>query len=453
MGTREAISGLLLALLWSGALLAGGLAEWEGYCKDPKGFAELRKGRFVLRCPKVFIAPGPKPPTGEEKVDEFAGELATMTTEKFEKIKEAALRFEKERAAAEKRVAELKAEFDEEGLVYAEKRLQENTRLAEEYKIRVRRTEEWIAEKKQEAENARKGLRKPKPKVTETHEAQVADYFKLARALDGAERDINQADALIGGYETNIWQDGQVRIFLTTERKDWEALKSRPPLVDMAPVVSVDARNRALWVLATPSSTNQLGKAISYAALELYLEEGLKMLGGTADLADTLRIGFCADLSGLDRLLLPGRVVNPPYIPDDKLLLPSELFNMVSLENLEKRVYFLRQSAAMAAVLRQSGSEAYGTFLRKYNGGNSGIRHSFENLVVHATWGQEFDDFCNCLPERGFFPLTKTAITNPAALQEWQEKWKVADENYNKAQDAKSDRRSGHTTIRHHRYH
>ena len=109
-----------------------------------------------------------------------------------------------------------------------------------------------------------------------------------------------------------------------------------------------------------------------------------------------------------------------PYSPLELLLLPEELFLPPGIKDPERRLYFLRQSRALASNLFLAGEAKFVDYINTVKGGNSGFRNSFQNLYVSDKWAGNYDDFCKNLNLRVFYPLTKEPMTDPLALDKWE---------------------------------
>ena len=208
------------------------------------------------------------------------------------------------------------------------------------------------------------------------------------------------------------------KIYVVTDSKRFAALKGKDDLTP-ADNVSVDSKARSILVCASPAVKPQLSASIKYGVASLILKEYINSVNPEGELCDALRVGICAHCACLNTVVEPDKIVTLPYLMEDKLLLPSELFWPSKL-NLEKKLYFTRQSRALASNIFLASETKLVEYIKIVKNGNSGFRHSFPNLYVSDKWAGSFDDFCNGLKKRVFYPLTKEPMADPLALAKWQ---------------------------------
>ena len=209
------------------------------------------------------------------------------------------------------------------------------------------------------------------------------------------------------------------KIYLVTDSKRFANLKGKDEF-SPAGNVSVDKKTRSILVCATPASRPQLEKSIGYGVVSLILREYMDSVNPEGALCDALRIGLCAHCSCLNAVVEPNRIVTRPYLLEDKLLLPSDLFWPPKMDDLEKKLYFTIQSRALVSNIMLASEPKFVEYLKVVKGGNSGFRNSFQYLYVSDKWAGSYDDFCNGLNKRIFYPLTKEPMTDPLAVAKWQ---------------------------------
>lgn len=215
------------------------------------------------------------------------------------------------------------------------------------------------------------------------------------------------------------FSDDRCKIYVLTDPKRFAALKGKDGLTP-ADNVSVDSKARSVLVCATPGNRLQLGNSMKYGVASMILKEYMDSVNPEEELCDALRVGFCAHYSRLNAVVEPSRIVTLPYLLEDKLLLPTDLFWPPKMDDLEKKLYFTIQSRALVSNIFLASEPKFVEYIKTVKGGNSGFRNSFQNLYVSDKWAGSFDDFCNGLKKRVFYPLTKEPMADPLALAKWQ---------------------------------
>ena len=392
---------------------------WAKALPDNEKNEIVKEGYFTIHCPKTFIAPGPAPvdPT-QEGLNEDAYDFSDMTPDKLMRQKAALKRYEKEYKAAEKRIKELEEEFDEETLVYAEKRYKENKNLYDKTKVYVEKGEAWLADLRARY-LARKAGIKPRK---ETHETRLKDYFKLYFVCRTATEVVNALQTDFDEEGTVIWNNGAFDIYMVTDEKAFEDLKARSLIFTPCSMISQDPYSKNLLVYVSASDTNTLVQAVSYAACAAFLKEFVEKHNPGRELNDAISLGISANYSKLNHICKPGKTFTLPFLLQEKLLPLTQVFNPSKFKNDTEALYFLRQSKALADFFRRHSMESFREFVKKSKGGNSGVRTDYDLLNIKEHWSTDFDNFCKNVPYRIFWPLTKEAVTNPHALEAWSKK-------------------------------
>jgi len=221
------------------------------------------------------------------------------------------------------------------------------------------------------------------------------------------------------GKKLHVTVTNSFKIYVVTDPKRFAALKGKD---DLSPVGNIcfDSKARSMLVCATPANKPKLGYSLRYGVASLILKGHMDAVNPEGELCDALTVGICAHCSCLNDVVEPDRIVTLPYLLEDKLLLPEELFLPPGMKDPERRLYFLRQSRALASNIFLAGEAKFAEYINTVKGGNSGFRNSFQNLYVSDKWAGNYDDFCKNLNFRVFYPLTKEPMTDPLALDKWE---------------------------------
>lgn len=228
------------------------------------------------------------------------------------------------------------------------------------------------------------------------------------------------------GKKLDVTVTNSFKIYVVTDPRRFAALKGKG---DLSPAdnISVDSKNRSILVCATPANKTKLGNSLRYGIASLILKKHMDAVNLEGELCDALRVGICAHCSCLNDVVKPNKIVTLPYLLEDKLLLPDDLFLPPKMKDPERMLYFLRQSRVLVSNLFLADESKFVEYINTVKGGNSGFRNSFQNLYVSDKWARSYDDFCNGLNRRIFYPLTKEPMTDPLALAKWQRS--LADED------------------------
>ena len=379
---------------------------------------------FVFYYPEKCTVPGAKAAatdgvfhSEEEKLERFRTDLRNAEEEKLDiesqiawldETEEAELKEAKEKLAeAEERIKKLKravAELDPE---FAAK--------------------EGIDLKKLAAEKKAEG-KQPAKKPKEFHEEDTFKYYKMEELNDELDTAYNETVSRLSCEDAANYTVSHAKIYFVTNPKLFANLKGKDILTPVK-IAYTDRKTRSILVFVSPKTSKYLAQAVGYAVSSMVLEDHMALSNPKGELCDSFKVGFAALCSRLNAVVEPNKIVDPEYLLENKLLLPSELFLPSKLEDPEKRLYFTRQSKAVVEYIFNASREKFLKYLETVTGGNSGFRNSFQNLYVSNVWADNYDDFCNDLNFRLFFPLTKDA-RDPTALAEWNKAIAEDDASY-----------------------
>ena len=257
-------------------------------------------------------------------------------------------------------------------------------------------------------------------------EADTLKYYDLKQVGSDVYAALSDITGKLNAKEIVSFYDDPCKIYVVTDPKRFARLKGKD---DLSPAdnVCVDSKSRSILVCATPNNKPRLGNSLGYGVANLVLKEYMASANPDGELCDALRVGLCAHCSGLNDVVEPSRIVTLPYLLEGKLLLPSELFMPQKIGAPEKKLYFTRQSRALVSNIFLASESKFAEYVKTVKDGNSGFRNSFQNLYVSDKWAGNYDDFCDNLPIRVFYPLTKEPMTNPKALAKWEKALAEAD--------------------------
>ncbi|MBR5900831.1 hypothetical protein IKZ40_00600 [bacterium] len=285
-----------------------------------------------------------------------------------------------------------------------------------------------LAQEKARAKNPKQKDSKP---VYQMKEEKTEKFYLMSVMNELDEMYMTMSDLLYGKDEVKEIEL-HYYIYIVTSPKVFKSLAGKPSLVTPVRNVCVDKSNNAALVFASPNIRSELGKSIAYAGAALMLNDFLRRKNKTkdAELAEAISIGVCAAASGLDCVVDPMRITKVDVMKEDKLLLPTDLFQPRQIADPVKCCYFTKQSAALVKYIMDYNTIAFRVYMMKAYGGNSGFRSSFQFLKVAETWGADYDDFCNKLNKRIFFPLTEAAQASPNAMGLWRRELQDEDDEY-----------------------
>lgn len=257
-------------------------------------------------------------------------------------------------------------------------------------------------------------------------EADTLKYYDLKQVGSDIYAALSDVTGKLNAKEIISFYDDHCKIYVVTDPKLFAALKGKDA-PSPADNISVDSKAHSILVCATPNNKPHLESSLGYGVASLVLKEYMASVNPEGELCDALRVGLCAHCSGLNDVVEPNRIFTLPYLLENKLLLPSELFMPQKIGTPEKKLYFLRQSRALVSNIFLASESKFAEYVKTVKDGNSGFRNSFQDLYVSDKWAANYDDFCNNLPLRVFYPLTKEPMTNPKALSKWEKALADAD--------------------------
>ncbi|MBR5623571.1 hypothetical protein IKW72_00990 [bacterium] len=285
-----------------------------------------------------------------------------------------------------------------------------------------------LAQEKAKTKNSKQKGSKP---VYQMKEENTEKFYLTSVMNELDETYMTMADLLYSKDEVKEL-DLHYYIYIVTSPKVFKTLAEKPSLVNPARNVCLDKNNNAALVFASPEIRMVLGKTVAYAGAALMLNDFLRKSSKTkgAELAEAISIGVCSAASGLDFVVDPMKITKVEILKEDKLLLPTDLFQPRQIADPVKCCYFTKQAAAVVKQIMNYNSGAFRVYLTKASGGNSGFRSSFQFLKVAETWGADYDDFCNKLNKRIFFPMTEAAQASPNAMALWRRELQDEDDEY-----------------------
>ena len=413
MKSSKLILMLLAAAFVSLDVFGAGAAQWAKACEG-EGYKSREFTCFDFFFPEKCKAPGAKKAEVEEEVF-FTKE------EKVERLKTTLKETEEKKLDLDSQLAWLD-DTEEEEIKEAKKNIAETEETIKSLKQAIAELDPAFAAKEgitvaKDAGKKGGDAKKDAPKQKEFHEEDTFKYYKVDELNGELETIFRDTTSRLACDDTVNFSVSHAKIYFVTNPKLFGNLKGKEQLTPVR-IVSVDKKARSILVFISPAVTDHLIKALGYAVANLILDEHMALSNPKGELCDAFRIGFCAWCADLDAVVEPNKIVAPEYLLENKLLLPSELFLPSKLEDPEKRLYFTRQSKAVVEYIFSASKEKFQKYVETVSGGNSGFRNSFQNLYVSKTWADSYDDFCNDLNFRIFFPLTKEA-KDPEALAEW----------------------------------
>lgn len=286
----------------------------------------------------------------------------------------------------------------------AEKEDSKKTEEKKEIKKEEKKAEEKIA-----AEKPRKG--------PETHLESTANYYDIPELASSASGCFERAKSILGVKS----DDGQIhyKVYFVTDPKMWKALRREGKHASPAMNADWDLKSRSVLLFASPAITNSLAASLKFVMASLAFERKMLEVNPKEEASDLVARGFAFHVSGLNSVVDINKVFYLPALKEKDLLVPSELINPTRMNDAKRLLCFSRQSAAVVVFFMK-----HSNFLNKYipnlQGGNSGFRNSFQFLGLGENWAENYDDFCNNMTTRLFFPLTEAA-NDAEAYSEWKQ--------------------------------
>ena len=178
-------------------------------------------------------------------------------------------------------------------------------------------------------------------------------------------------------------------------------------------------------LFASPQIKDKLALSAAFAAASVAFDQALAVVNqNSSEVPDIISYGLRAKASALDAVVDLNKITQIELLKEKELLLPSELLNPTRMNDSKRCFYFIKQSKAIVDFF---GTNRIKEYLKVAKGGNSGFRTSYQNIINRAEWAWDYDDFCNNMSKRLFFPLTETANKDPQKMGEWQSSIKNED--------------------------
>ena len=400
-------------------LCADSATNWAPYFKGPD-IALMTNDFLTIRYPKVCMVPDKNRVGGALGENEEMKKLEELLNQNI-KAKEALQEELKEDllygTPSEKEKAEEK--------IKAAEAMEQSTREEIE-KLKI----ELIAK----GTGTKKAKGKEAPAAQPMKEDDTGKYY-LQETLNYVGEMIDNIEDYFYDRKNGDALEIMCYVYVVTSPKVWKAIASKPSLVTPVRNLRYDKKNNSILVFASPQNKDQLDKTIAYGVACCILQDLLNKYNENkdAEFAEAMNVGFCANASGLDCVVDPVKVTSLDVLREDKLISPSELFSPRQMTDPVRCLYFTRQCATMFKYIMENGK--LDKYFKKATGGNSGFRSSFQYLVVSETWGNDYDDFCNNLTKRVFFPLTDSAQSSPNAMAMWRRKIQDEDDDFHRRRD------------------
>ena len=439
---------LFLAILFLAAeISAAGPKDWEkAFSKD--GVYKDGTVNVVVYYFDKCLAPGSgrevvAEPEKEVKVEEptkgpFNSE-AEWENDKLKKAKENVQHYNEEIAYVKEQLKSLDPDADYEEVENLKIELKANQAMLEiaqeslnELEVELAKKEQPKAEEEKPSESKKpaeaekpaeeEGDKKP-PRVKETHEVATKEYYNvmaIAKAAEYAYQNINSW--LQAGLK---WQYANTKIYLVTSPKMWNSLKITSKMFSPARNVCWDTESQSVLLFASPQIKDKLALSAAFAAASVAFDQALAVVNqNSSEVPDIISYGLRAKASALDAVVDLNKITQIELLKEKELLLPSELLNPTRMNDSKRCFYFIKQSKAIVDFF---GTNRIKEYLKVAKGGNSGFRTSYQNIINRAEWAWDYDDFCNNMSKRLFFPLTETANKDPQKMGEWQSSIKNED--------------------------
>lgn len=404
----------LVLLFMSAGLFAAGPNEWKKAFSSEKVKMYKGFGCEIYYFEKCTVPGKSREQLIKEYLKESDGQYGESLETRLKKANTNVAYYERQVKEAENKISELEEGSEEREEAETELKtfrsvLAKNLKLKEELE---EESEKAKAEKKAAPGKKKEGGKKEK--TVDTHEEITTNYYdfvSLARKPSWAHAGVNNY------VQSHITIIPTLRVYLVTSPKMWNALKCETKDIWPCRNACIDKKTRSVLLFAAPALTNVLGRTLAYAAASVYYDDAIQIVNKEGELCDMIAKGILAQVSGLKDVVEVNRIYAPPSLSEKELLLPAELLNPTRMQDPKRCLAFIRQSAAMVQFL--SRNARLWQYIEKAKGGNSGFRNNYEYLEVRANWAKNYDDFCNNMQERIFFPLTEKAKADPTALSEW----------------------------------
>ena len=318
-------------------------------------------------------------------------------------------------------------EFLEEDLKVARTMLEEVEKSMKEIEDQINPKDEKKKEPSKEGKEKGAAEKKEAPKPKPTHEESTKNYYHISE-LPGKADDAFSSVLSILGTDLN-WTKPKTKVYFVTSPKMWQTLKTPERVFQPVRNVCWDSKQRAILLFASPAITNKLSESFAYAVASMALDLGLAKINPEGEISNFIQDGLAGYASGLDTVVDPNKVYKIGNLKNRELLLMTELINPTRMKDSKRCYYFLKQSAAFARYMVGEQQNNLRKYLQQAKGGNSGFRNSFQFLEVSKYWGQDYDSFCQELPQRIFFPLTEESESDPNAMDQWESELNAQDKD------------------------
>ena len=408
----------LSLLILTAETTAAGPKDWEkAFSKD--NVCSEASGDVVVYYFDRCLVPGPSleayVKSAKEADEPVKSEAEREFDEKLKKARENVQRYVKEIEYVSEQLKSLDPEDDQEEIRNLKAELEDHRATLEIARGVLTDLEGKAAKKEQLKEGDDEKPSKASQTGKETHEAFTKKYYNvggIAYAGNMAYRNINSW--LQAGLK---WQYANTKIYLVTSQKMWNALKTTSKMFSPVHNVCWDSESQSVLLFASPGIKGKLPASAAFAVASIAFDQALAVMNQkSSEVPDIFSYGLRAKASNLDAVVDLNNATRIELLKEKELLLPAELLNPTRMSDPERCFYFMKQSRAIVDFF---GTDRIREFLKSAKGGNSGFRTSYQHMPEPAEWAREYDDFCNNMSRRLFFPLTETANRDPMKLGEW----------------------------------
>ena len=418
--------------------LAAGPQDWKKAFKDAKNFESFEldilyfeqcqvpgkaKAKVEETNFKELKADDPK---AEEVKDPFDSEAEWGSDDKLTNARENVEHYNEEIAHINEQLKKLDLDPDSEEVKNLKFELKANQTMLEiaqevlaemEGKPAEKETPKKPEEKKEEkVEKKTASAEKPK-KGPETHFESTAKFYDIPQLAGAGSECFSRARGILGVNS----DDGKIhyKVYLVTEPKMWKALKREGKHFSPARNADWDLKSRSVLLFASPAITNSLAASLKFVMASLAFERKMLEVNPKEEASDLVARGFAFHVSGLNSVVDVNKVFYLRALKEKDLLAPSELINPTRMNDPKRLLCFSRQCAAVVDFFMKH-SNFFSKYIPSLQGGNSGFRNSFQHLGLGEDWAENYDDFCNNMTTRLFFPLTEAA-NDAEAYAEWKQ--------------------------------
>lgn len=418
--------------------LAAGPQDWKKAFKDAKNFESFEldilyfeqcqvpgkaKAKVEETNFKELKADDPKV---EEEKTPFDTEAEWGSDDKLANARENVEHYNEEIAHINEQLKKLDPDADFEEVKNLKFELKANQAMLEIAQEVLAETEGKPAEKeppkkpeeKKEEKVEKKTAAAEKPKKgPETHFEPTAKFYDIPQLAGAGSECFSRARGILGVNS----DDGKIKykVYLVTEPKMWKALKREGKHFSPARNADWDLKSRSVLLFASPAITNSLAASLKFVMASLAFERKMLEVNPKEEASDLVARGFAFHVSGLNSVVDVNKVFYLRALKEKDLLAPSELINPTRMNDPKRLLCFSRQCAAVVDFFMKH-SNFFSKYIPSLQGGNSGFRNSFQHLGLGEDWAENYDDFCNNMTTRLFFPLTEAA-NDAEAYAEWKQ--------------------------------